>query len=238
MNTVSDFLVGTMNLPELKTKPQKLNGVHRCALSGASIEVGYPVGEIITGATGDTLGLMNGNVANGYLSVPTARCFKGIRNVGGIVAFEDGTFYKPLISRDSAEKDVARPCWSGLVREIWPVRQGQRLVCILSTDVKKRTWPRAFVTTLGETTRVYLYDSSRFLKENAFINWPEMLDVLDFVEAVYTAGFSKPDIETSLTGNHHLFLELEQAAKWEAQLNALRGTPEFRFCSIIAQKEV
>jgi hypothetical protein len=236
MSTVSDFLAHAMVLPELKDEPVKLDDAHHCALTGTPITEGYPVGKIITGATGDTLGLMNGNVANGYLSQTAARCFKGIRNVGGLVAFEDGTFYKPLISRDSAAKDDNRPCWSDLVREIWPARRGQRMVCVLSTDVKKRTWTRAFVTTLGEATRVYLYDTSRFLKENVFVDWPKMLEILGFVEAIYATGFSKNDIESGLTGNYRLFLELEQAADWETRLVALRGTPEFKFCSIIAQK--
>ena len=138
MNTVTEFLVRAMQLPELGDKAEKLDGVNYCAMTGALINEGYPVSKIITGATGDTLGLMSGNIANGYLSPDAARCFKGIRNVGSMVVFEDGMIYKPLISRDSSEKDGMRPCWSTLVREIWPARISQRMVCIVSTDPKKR----------------------------------------------------------------------------------------------------
>lgn len=237
MNTVSEFLAHAMNLPEL-SKPalQPLDGIHFCALTGAPIDRGYSVGRLITAKTGDTLGLMSGNIANGYLSPTAARCFKGIRNVGGILVFEDGTFHKPLISRASASKKEDRPCWSDLVRDIWPHRAGERMVCILSTDPKKRTWTRAFVTTLGKTTSVYLYDTSRFLKTNVTVDWSEMLRTLAFFEEVYTAGFSKRDIETCLAENYRLFLDLEQAPEWEAHLAVLRGTPEFKFVSIIAQK--
>jgi hypothetical protein len=154
-----------------------------------------------------------------------------------MMCFGDGTGYLPMIARESAESQ-GRPCWSDLVREIWPHRAGKHCVIILSTDTKKRLWPRARATVLGHNTTVYVHDTKLNISANITVNWPEMLHDLDIVEQIYSAGFSKEVIAHTLYSQYNLCRQIgmSRAQAWERELEQIRSREWFPFVLIIAQK--
>ena len=221
---------------DIKLKaPTRIPGGAICAMSGESITEGYPMHDVMTAATGSPLDLVHGQT-DGFMSVSVAKTFKLMRNVGGLIVFEDGIYYKPLISTKSATSD--RPTWTQLVRSIWPERRGQRAVILLSTDFKKRVWQNLRVSTIGHASMIYVYDTSRNVAANQVVNWQHLIETLDLVEEIYKAGYSKRAIETSLMSDYASFCrDMAYALEKERMLQLIRNKPEFLVSCIIAQKE-
>lgn len=206
-----------------------------CAITGVHITEGIPWKRVIPSSTGEYLDLMHG-MAFEYLSLSAAAAFKGSWNMGSRLIFADGTMYHPYIAAGSAAKSE-RTYWSALVREVWPARAGQMCLAIFAGDFKKKVWPRAAVGALGENTPVYVLDPDRHVSQLLTVSWPRLLLVLDLVETVYTAGFSKRSIQAGLYGDYAVFAEqLRLALEWEAQLAEVRALPEFTVSILIAQK--
>lgn len=238
MQTVAEFLVRGLNLelPE-NLKRYIEDGLDTtCALTEKPIIQGIPWGRVIPTSTGEYLDLLHG-CSLSHLSVEAAKAYKGSWNLGGRLIFEDGTQYHPFIGIKSATDE--RPCWSHLVRNIWPGRAGQQYMCIIADDYKKRVWPRARVATLGESSLIYLLYGKRALSKNVQVSWPRLIEVLDLVELVYNAGFSKNAIHDGLYTSYSAFSEnLEGALDYESSLAEIRHLPEFLVALLIAQKEL
>jgi len=209
---------------------------------GTPLTVGYPTADALSDATGEFLDLLPGG-STGWVSENVARALKGMWNAGSVAVFEDGTYYHPLLSRESAEKQ-RRPWWSGLVRQVWPERSGQRGVLILADDYKKRVWPRAEVGTLGAHTAIYVHagDISGVL----YVDWARLVSTLDRVEEIARecqAALGKAWIMTTRRALAESFWEqplvralgARRAAELETEVAALRGQPEFTISQIIFQ---
>jgi len=236
--TVPDLLVRGLDLPALPKPPVETPAGTRCAMTGVEIAAGYPILALVSNATAEYLDTFRGN-PGGYLCEAAARAFKAQRQTSrNALIFADGTSYQPFIARASADKDPDRPCWSDLVREVWPARRGQECYIMLTTDMKKRLWPRARVGVLGSATALYLYDSGLASAGVRLIDWPALLECLDLVEAVYTAGFVKDRIRYGLWSYHNKVQEvgIGQTREWEAALRAWRQRAEFDVALLIAQK--
>jgi hypothetical protein len=241
--TPADFLTRGLGLVPLPTPPQPVPPGTCCAITGQPITEGYPVRDMVTDATNEFLDCFRGGV-HGYVSDAAARCFKnsdprkGNPTARAAMIFEDGTYHNPLISRDSAGKSDGRPCWSDLVRAVWPERAGQRVLIILTTDMKRRLWIRARVGTLGPRTPIFYYDSETAGNEVLLVDWPRLIECLDLVETIYTAGFVKPSIRESLWRQSKAIEEVgyQQTRMYEAALREWRGTPEFQVATLITQK--
>ena len=235
--SVADFIVDGLDL-EMPEKLRQyiepgLNTV--CAVTGKRITEGIPWRRVIPSSTGEYLDLMHG-MAFQYLSLAAATAFKGSWNMGSRLIFEDGTAYHPYIGAESASKSE-RTFWSTLVREVWPGREGQNCLCIVAGDYKKKVWPRATVGPLGANTPVYVLDPGRFVSKNLQIDWGKLVEILDFIEEVYTTGFSKRAIENGLYSEYSAFSEdFERAMDYEQRLCELRLLPEFSVAILIAQK--
>jgi len=211
-----------------------------CALGwcGRPIERGYAVGDITTDATNEFLDHFRGG---GYLCEPCAIAFRnasprlGNPTAKPVLVFGDGTYYSPMIARRSAA-ERGRACWSDLIREVWPGRQGQAVLVILTLDFKRRLWPRARVGALGERTPVLLDEGNT--RGVVYVDWQRLIGCLDLVEEVYTAGFSKRAIRGCLLGETGALSQygLSQALSWERGLGSWRGTPEFAIATFVAQK--
>jgi len=225
-----------LGLPPLDVPPSNIDGVAYDAITGVGLAQGYRAMDIVPKAAGEFLDLLRGNV-DGWVSEATARAFKGTWNLGNRLIFEDGTHFYPLIGRESARKR-GRACWSDLVRNVWASRRGERLLVILTTDFRKRLWPRARIGTLGQATAAYIHDANLNVSSLAQIDWPGMLATLGLVERVYLAGFSKRGIINGLLSEFKAVqsVGMLSAVDWEKQLQAVRGGYEFTMAAIIAQK--
>ncbi len=235
--TVADYIAFGMGLKPLEAVAERVPDGTHCALSGIEITYGYPLWSVVPDSAGEFLDMLGG-ATEGYVAENVARAFKGTWNMGSWLIFEDGAGFHPLIAREAALKQ-GRPCWSDLVRQIWPDREGQPLVGILTTDFKKRLWPRARVGALGNHTRVYVHDPENDLSANLVLDWPKFMEVLDFVETIYTLGFSKPAIRQTLTHEWKAAqtIGLAETLRLERELQNLRPAPEFAPALIMAQKK-
>lgn len=238
--TVTSLIAGTHKLPPFPVPARDLPDGATCALTGESITLGYSLGDVTTDATNEFLDTFRG-LGGGFVSESVARCFKAHPKNGcqilAFLAFEDGTLFQPLIARESAGS-TGRPCWSDLVRDVWPARQGQRMAAILTTDTKKRLWPRARVGCLGPSTPIYLHDGDTHVSAPLRVDWPHLISVLDLVEDVYSLGFSKRTIRASLLQDYARARQVGFGAcrALEARLHVHRGSPEFAVALLIAQR--
>lgn len=237
--SVADMLVYGLNLPRPETPLIRAAPPGtRCAITGTPVDEGYLIRDVTTGATAEFLDCFRGH-PEGWISENAGRCFRHIRQTSRCwLIFEDSTAHDAMISRESAEAQ-GRPCWSSLVREVWPNRQGQQILCILTTNMKRRLWPKARVGQLGYRTPVYLLDSSLNVDGCYMVNWPRMLAALDLIEEAYSAGYAKTQIQTGLLSAFQLSIEigLERAIAWEGELAEIRPRIEFLMALLIAQKE-
>lgn len=240
--TPADFLARGLQLAPLEIQPQPVPDGTYCSITGQPITAGYPVADMVTDATNEFLDCFRGGVG-GWVSDAAARCFKnsdprkGNVTARAVMVFEDGTYYNPLIAREQAILQV-RPYWSDLVREVWPTRAGQRVLIILTTDMKRRLWIRSRVGTLGNRTPVFYYDSATAGNEAILVDWPRLIECLDTVEEVYTRGFPKTAIRECLytVGKIVQAVGFVEARQMELRLSTWRGTPEFQVATLVAQK--
>jgi hypothetical protein len=156
-------------------------------------------------------------------------------NIGSkAMAVVDGVGYLPMIARDSAVKE-GRACWSDLVRS---ARYGAECVFILSTDTKKRVWPGAKSGVIGSNTPVLLYDGELALTGCVFVDWREMLSSLNLVEDVYSCGFTKRQIFTSLFSDIEKFeMSPDDVLALEDALKSARESRGSAFIQLISQKK-
>ncbi len=248
--TPADLLAQGLGLPPVAEPAYPLPPGTVCAITGQPITTGYRVADMVTEATAEFLDCFRAGVG-GHVSENAARCFRSSNPRMGnpcarpVLLFADGPAYMPTIARESPATlprcltemgvPVSRPCWSDLVRAVWPDHHGQQCLCILTTDTKKRLWIRARVGALGARTPVLVHegeDSAVLL-----IDWARLIECLDLVEAVYSAGFPKAAIRASLYGACKA-ISLAETRRMENLLRPWRSRPEFTVATLIAQKEV
>lgn len=241
--SVAALLARGLALPD---PPERISSVPpgtRCAIGGEVITEGYRVQDMVTGATAEFLDTYHGDV-HGWVSVDAARCIRSANPRAGNpcarshLVFADGTYFGPLISRESAAAQE-RPCWSDLARAVWPARRGHGCLALLTTDTKKRLWPRARLSSLGERTTVFVHDGGSNRSGPSVVSWPALLACLGAVEAVYAVGFVKANIGTSLYRQARLVETLGYPAvrALEATIVPWRTAPEFPVALLMAQKE-
>jgi hypothetical protein len=216
------------------------------AVFGQPIAAGYPVSDVVTGATAEFLDQFHGQ-PDGWVAEATARCYRskspGDKSPLGRIALatlalDDGSLWHPVISLASATAE--RPAWRDLVRAIWPTHAGQQGVIILTTDPQKRLWPRTRLGALGDHAPILVHDSGMGISAMLWINWPRLLSVLALVEQAYQNGFPKTAINFNLWSAY----QPARAHGWsatsrlEGQLAAWRSCPEFTVAILIAQKGI
>lgn len=252
--SVAALLARGLGLPDPDRAPEAVPPGTRCAIGGEPLLVrdadgsvrweGYPVRDLVTGATAEFLDTYRGEM-HGHVSRDAAACLRSANPRAGNpcarshLAFDDGTYFGPLINRDSALAQ-GRPCWRDLVRAVWhgpDARRGQRCVVVVTTDTKKRLWPRARVGQLGQSTAVYLHDSGLDVSGVRMVSWVELLRCLDDVEEVYRAGFGKASIGATLWRDP-AFAAVGVAATraYESLIAPWRARPEFAMALLIAQR--
>lgn len=241
--TPADLLMAGLNLrmPDGYHLDSCPPGTH-CAITGQPISFGYRAQDMTGEATAEFLDCFRGGV-HGWVSEAAGRCFKnadprkGNPTSRSFLIFHNGPCWTPLISREAATEQ-GRGCWSDLIREVWPARQGQICLALITTDTKKRLWPRARVGALGCRTPVMLYDGELAINEVRMIDWPRLIECLDAVEEVYSAGFSKDSIQEGLFGNAKAVKEngFARTRFLENWLKPWRETPEFLMALLVAQK--
>lgn len=213
-------------------------GTH-CVMSGEPISLGYAVRDVISSNAGAPLDMVYGVGMAGYMSPDAATVFRCTSHIGSVLAIEGEPGLRPLISRESAAAGE-RPCWSDLIRDVWPRYAGRRCVCVIATDFKKRVIHRAQVGVLGDEQPVYVLDANAHLDGNVALRWNVLLEVLSDIEQIYDAGFSKRSISSTLWRefNKAQQVGMDKVAAMERRLDMLRQMSEFLPALIVAQRSV
>lgn len=232
MNKISLLCEG-FSPAQLANPPQQVPVGTRCAMGGHLIEDGYLTRHLVTGATSQPHEIFE--VPSDWCSVEAARLFKSMRGeaamLGNIFA-EPGKGVKPMVSRDSATAN-RRPCWHDLITGLAPVTE---CVAVFTEESKRRFWIDAPLSITGKDWRPYLHwrNVSRVLS----VDLLTLQETLVVVSDVYSRGFSKPAILSSLCENHNLVIQFgfREVARLDHQLSSLRGSDELLLATFIVQK--
>lgn len=231
--TTTEIISKAMALPAPDLPLVEFDSPRHCCVTGEVVTSGYDAKTVFDGATGFHADTVTG-LFGGVVSDATARVHKNSWNMGSRVFTESGAHYRPLVSVKSAIEQQ-RPCWRDLARELSERHAGEQVVIILTDDFKKRHWHLCRAGFVGEATPVFVQNADHQVSGVLMVNWPRMIEMLDLLETLYTQGFTLASLATSLLSQSKI-LPLIEAVKYEQQLSAMRGTPEFIVAHIIAQK--
>lgn len=197
----------------------------RCALCGASISTGVPLRRLIRPTTADIADTFRHG--RKHVCGDCAACFAEPRLLTGSIFATPDRGLKPTVS---SQPD--RPRWCDLLRA---VEFGTENVSVITSNTKRRLWPRAVVSVFGPAWQPLFVDgdTDRLL----LVDCTALLDCLDLVTVAYSAGFSKSAIATTLLHSFSTGQSPAQVMELESHLRRWRGTDEFLLALFVAQKE-
>lgn len=146
-----------------------------------------------------------------------------------ILATEDQVLF-PLISGEFSSDD--RPQWNRALRHLDP---DQERVAVLTTDPKKRVWPRARFS-VGDQLAVFVHAPDWGLHTILQISLARTLALLDFAEIGLALGISKTALRQSILPQLRLSdpqYRLKLAI--ERECARARGSAELAIALLIAQ---
>lgn len=213
-----------------------------CAVCGAESKTQHAVNSILDSSTGkiNELFRRNSNVICPCCASMWQKpkvWHRSILLCGDRLAFPliapEGTIKKAesKMNRDPLQDWKDRPTWRDLIRDRswWNTER----YAVLTTDGQRRIWCKARASR-GENLAVVLHDMGRAISEIVTVNLNKLVEILDLVELIYSNGYSKTAIETTLFANP---INIVQSAIWEKELIPLRSTSELMFAVVIAQKD-
>lgn len=237
--TVDEFLAEAFDVP-YPSEPIDVPEGSRCSRDGQRISKGYRFKDVVAKTTPVMQDVFR--VRSPYLSVASGRLMSsGKVGMGGIFGqvlglhHEDGTWKGmfPTVSRKTAE-EKGKQCWHDLLTTL---PMGLECVAIFSDDSKKRLWIDAAVSRFGPCWRPYFHsgNDSRLLT----VNVEKLREVLELVEMLYSIGFPKQAIRTTLCDQSaSKVLQQVGAAQvvgWERQLLPWRNTDELLLAAYAVQ---
>lgn len=241
MTTFTNLVQGAFGFVTVPDAPQSTPPGTTCALTGALINEGYPVQEIVSSAQGEWRETFNGQ-PHGWLSWSAAQCWratnpKGENRLSKSFAVFGATAYEPMVSEQSAILNN-RISWRRLVQDAWLHHRDDPCAISFSTDTKKRIWMRGQVGRLCSRTPVVLYEmNDAGIHELRYINWPQLIEDLLFIEHLYDSGFYRMAVATTLLN------QVDQCAVYgwaaavsaEQRLTTIRAAAHWPLVIIIAR---
>lgn len=204
-----------------------------CPICGTEFDEGCHLTKhkIIKPTTGDLADIFRDA---SWICPDCAAAFVDSRTLTSNVLVVEHVGYKPVVSDASATED--RPTWRQLIRTL---PDGVQTVAIVTSNTKRRLWPRAVVSTWGEHWQPLFVDGDvdRLLTVNVY----KLRECLDIIEQVYNLGFSKQAIASGLIDSSQMkaikTIGLPVVAEFERTLILWRDTDEFLIALFVAQKE-
>ena len=245
MTTLTAMIANSFDLPRPANVQPVFCNNQRCVITGEIIAEGYRVLDAISKTTNDFE--MFFDPKNSYMGIDAARCFQGSNpkakprarmECSKSMAIVDDIAYEPLIS-DTAAVEQDRPWWAQLVRDVWHQSSGAECLFILSTDTKTRVWhqPHVRVGRIGSATPVTIYNPAQVINKTITVDWADMLEDLELVERIVSAGFWNKILLTSLFElRKDLGVPIQQIMEWETQLQTMRRKPHFSIIQLIARE--
>lgn len=226
--TMPEFQVMDKSLDKPKKitikEPKQFDTPEYCKFSGVKIDKGYRVVDIQPDALNDVIGMFGDN--SGYVSESVGIMFKNDWHLGGIVAFEDGTLYKPMVSPESA-LEQGRIAWRDVIHEIKDRKE--KVVILFTTDFQKRFWHKCKPGYIGSQTPVFMHHSSADVSNSFYLDWNKLLEIHNTVREIRADGFNSAKggiatpLMTCLLTAPIKSIELFRKAKyWETILQKFR----------------
>lgn len=202
-----------------------------CGVCGATDTQGIALKELIKSSTSDIPDVYKSGSVAACMSCAACLQASGVM-ISNLFACEDYA-YRPMVALSSA--DYVRPAWRDLLRGLLI---GTECVAIITSNTKRRLWPRAEVSIYGNAWRPLFVDGD--IDRALTINVPVFLDLLNLVEKIYALGVSKKAILESLLFNRIVApqLSIENLLSYERQLAPFRDSDELVLATFIAQKEI
>ena len=224
---VSDFLAISPFSESIAVGKKRVIPVEGTCSVCSKERLGYPKSAVLSKSAAGLEDLMS--AASDLICCHCADTWQQTkRNGRALLATKEDILF-PTITLD---KKSDRPMW----RDVFRAFPKQERICILTTDPKRRIWPLARVSA-GDTLSLLLNDPSRGLFGNRNVSITQLVEILDLIEEIYSAGFSKQAIENSLiSGSKSVNCSITLIVEWEGQLSKIRTQPEFIPALIIAQK--
>lgn len=155
-----------------------------CAATGIEITEGKPKGKTIK-SLNDVLNVLSYPNSK-WISEPVARVFANDWNMGSRIFFENGENWHPLVNPENAASQ-GRPAWRDIVKEL--ANYEGNLVIIFNTEFKKKCWPMALPTKIGNKTKVLLNNPKGNISRILTVDWQVVNILLELVHDIRLNGF-------------------------------------------------
>lgn len=221
-----------------------------CAITGEEITCGVEADSILTNASSAPHEIFP-NATSDYVSWEAAQCYKHFRGglTGNLLAITgppgaerpSAWGYKPMVSASSASsKD--RPCWQSVIYgtdDHVTLEKGMPCLAVFTEEHYRRLWIEAELSTTGPHWKPYFYSGTTV--RALAVEFSTAQDVLGLCEYVYSLGFTKEQIRTSLTGaisKMDLITELgpTRVQTLDEAVASYRGTDELRLATFVCQR--
>lgn len=214
----------------------------RCAFDGVPLRAGgVLLKSIIKPATANIADTFK--YPSDFISPAVAACFKAQRELRGNLYVTEEAIARPLFSITSAA-ETGRPSWLSVLLDILNFRTAahqetlatQMTYCFILTDeAKRRLWPAAVTTQIGETFDIYynVGTVSRVIRLKTFL-FRCLLEICTFL---LTQGFHRLALEKTLMASEVAYAtnKIRTVSAIEKQLCKYRGTPTFQVAAYVAR---
>ncbi|HEX6940700.1 MAG TPA: hypothetical protein VF158_14890 [Longimicrobiales bacterium] len=208
-----------------------------CAIGGHPIRRGCRIADVVTDTTARPHEIFR--CGGEYVSVEAAWLYKAAARTGGgiagnMLAIEGQPGERPMLSRDSADKQ-GRRAWPDVLMDLAP---GLATVAIITTESKRRLWLDARVSITGDAWQPYLCWGTT--DRTLTVSLSTVQALLPLAEQAYGLGWSKQDILDGLlhAGRAKLVQKvgLSRALELDRAFAAWRGSDELLLTAAVVQK--
>ena len=210
----------------------------RCAFEGVPLRAGgVLLKSIVKPATANIADTFK--YPSDFISPEVASCFKAQRELRGNLYVTEKAIARPLFSVTSAA-ETGRPSWLSVLSAVLDTPQETRTYCFILTDeAKRRLWPAAVTTQIGETFDIYynVGTVSRAIRLQTVL-FGELLKITTFL---LTQGFHQVALQKTLMMSAKAYPSPSNAVEpslvyaIEKLLFRVRQLSEFRVACYVAR---
>lgn len=208
-----------------------------CAIGGHLITRGCLIADVVTETTARPHEIFR--CGGDYVSVEATWLYKAAARTGGgisgnMLAIEGAPGERPMLSRDSADKQ-GRRSWPDLIMDL---PAGVAAVAVITVESKRRLWLDTRASITGDAWQPYLCWGTT--DRTLTVSLRRVQELLPVAEEAYTLGWSKQDLLDGLlhAGRSKLVQKvgLTRALELERTFAAWRGSDELLLAAAVVQK--
>jgi len=248
MTTKTHLLYHAFDVPNRDLDDYEVPEGTMCAITGEPLSVGVEANSLLTSASSAPHEIFPNDTSE-YVSWEAAQCYKYFRGglTGNLLARDrdwkkhlpEG--HKPMVSTSSARRKD-RPNWQKLLYGTDPhasLKPGDTTVAIFTEEFQRRLWLDATMSTVGPHWKPHLFSGST--RRTLEVSFEDLREVLALCEYVYTLGFTKQQLQSSLVGAQSKMgllttLGLPRVKVLDNALAEWRDTDELKLAAFCCQR--